>query len=249
MTRTFLLLAAAATSASCYVGPTGVGDVAFYWDFSHLRADGTTRIYDANQSPGGGSGFCPESGVDTIDLTYPGGGVIDAGIPCVFAGVQGAIVTLPTGRQDVVITGRRGVNAIYQTRITVDVIDAATVSTSATLPGIQGDLDIFLHFWNFDGTVEQWASCAAAGVAEISVNLVDYFGTSLYSQRFACGSPVQFRTGSGIELDNLDVRIRGYPDAGNTPTFDSCQGQPFDHLANDTGAFGWHAKLFNAVCP
>lgn len=269
MKRT-LLLAVAALASSCTIGPSGppTGDLTLFWDFQRAKLDGTTVGYDTNPYPGGASRACPQSGVDTISLTYSDGTLVDpsaGAIPCIYGdattpGAQGAIFgPMSSGVHDLVLTGYAGQVATYQARFQVTVVEGRTVEYAVTLPGIPDDLDVYARFMDRFGTTEPWTTCAAAKVNTLTYNLVDGAGTSVASGSVTCTDPagLSFRVaqGTGIDRDTYTIRLVGYRTGVAAPIFDSattalspsCSAQSFAHHGSDVGAAAWDVKLYDVT--
>jgi hypothetical protein len=240
MKRSLFVAIAGLAASGCYSSNTSYpayGDVYLYWDFDRHLLDGTTVAYDTNVNPGGGSRACLQSGVDTIDVTYPDGTPVDAtslNIPCVYAGVQGVTIPgLPVGHHTFVVTGYRNLvgPALYSGTIGVDVIGGQAVSPpTVTASGLRGTLVVNGILRN---GLTTYATCGDAAVDTIDYWLKDGYGTLLGSGSVPCVTTQAF--GVNFGLVDLDVD-HVWLDAVRTGTgiiFSVCQ-QPITHYANDS---------------
>jgi hypothetical protein len=265
MTRTFPLLALALALSACNDADPH-HDVILYWDFlRHTQtAQGDVR-YDADKDVGGGDAACEQAGVDYVTITDAAGNPVRGDlpqVPCVFAGVQGALlVDIQPGTHTWTLTGwRRGAPdvATYLDAFTLDVRGDAVFDV--TLAGIRDDLDLNAVFNNDTGSAQPWATCAEADVQSIAYALVDGAGTLVAQGEVPCGNPpgVFFREtpgGLGIDRDTYSVRMQAFRPADPDPILDSstsrlapaCEAPVIDHLGPDTGPNGWLIDLFDVT--
>jgi hypothetical protein len=270
--RTLAVTAALATALAgtgCIVStveptpPTGSVDV--YWQFVRTAWDGSTFLYDPEAStPVGATGSCPESGVDQVEVSWPGGGPIV--VDCRRGGYQGmALDGVVAGRQLFTVTGYRGTRAVFSSSQYVDVLagpPSSVVSATVDVYGVYADLDVFFEFADGLGVIPG-ATCLSEGVDYFTFDVYDGVGTVVASttmfgnQRLDC---VDVAPGPGValdamDLDDLTIRARAWRIGTAAPIYDSCDtvantSAAFPHYGTDTGsASGWWVQVLYASCP
>ncbi len=239
MNRAFSIAIAALLGTACvsehhdYVPPGGgYSDVVVYWTFSRDLLNGSTVTYDANVNPGGGSAACPQSGVQTVDVTYPDGTPVDASsvnIPCIYSGVQGATLptVFPAGANSVVVTGRYKGVAVFQARVDFNIVLGADNRVTALLPGVQGDL---AADFTFAGSV--FATCGDANVQRFDYTLRDGAGTVVGQGSAACTATQAPGLAFGpVDLDEYSLSVDAVNTTGAQPVItDSVCQAAFTHL-------------------
>lgn len=266
--RTLALTATLATALAgtgCIVTtdqPTGSVDL--YWQFVRTTWDNQTLTYDPEASAPAGTGFCPESGVDTVDVRWAGGTLVT--LDCRRAGVQGvALDGVPAGLVRFTLTGYRGSQALYRSSIDVNVLEgtpATAVSTVADVYGIPADLDVWFRFADAGGLIPG-ATCFSEGVDYFTFSVIDSANTTVASTTMFAGGRVPCSDSTvypGVALDQLDldtyaIRARAFRVGTAAPIYDSCNTSPntsavFDHFGADIGvAGGWQVRVLYAACP
>lgn len=249
--------AAPSTPPTTATSSGGTYWLTLYWSFArHVRGQADLVGYDLSTAPGGGSGACAQSGVDTVVVYDASGAPLSSGLNCVYEGVQGVSFDgFAPGTYDLTVTGYRNGVALYETPISVNVTTSGGDAWEVSVPGIPDDLDVYSTFLNANG-VEVWPTCADAyagtGVETLSYTLVDRAGTTIDAAAVDCSDPagVSYRVanGDGLDRDNYAIRMQGLDHQG-VVVFDStppgCADQEFDHLGSDTSdAHGWLVGLY-----
>lgn len=251
MTRIAAVLAAALAASGCIISTDDhdTGSVNLYWDFLRYAPDAPGAasdgfvLYDGDLV-GTGDSACPESGVQTVDVTTPNGTLT---FPCTFAGVQGVTLdALPEGNVTVRVTGWRrdgGVDRVlWDGSFTVNVVGRSTVDAYVDVDPVAADLDVvaYLSF----GPDQYYATCNEAQNPNVSYQLYDSLGTLVLTDTVGCPAgasafplPVIVST---LDLDTYTVRLQGFTGAAQTRTFDSCVSEAnrfwaFDHYGTHVG--------------
>lgn len=260
MTRFAAVLAAAALATSGCIITTddpGVGSVTVYWDFLRYAPDAPGAsasgfiLYDEDLV-GTGNSSCPESGVESVDVTSPNGTL---NFPCTYAGVQGVTLDgLPEGNVTLRVKGwrRDGIDRVlWDGAIQVNVLANRTVEAYVDVDPVSADLDVVAYLSY--GTNQFYATCAEAANPEIDYELYDSLGTLVLRDTVLCpGATSAFPVGviaSTMDLDTYTIRLQGFTGATPTRTFDSCTGPSlkflaFDHYDTHIGANAIDLDMF-----
>lgn len=250
MKRLALVLAASVLGMGCGSSsssppppPTGTLDLS--WSFIRTKSDGV-----ATQVTYG----CSKAGITSVVVSGIGGNVT---LGCSDAlGDGGAVALAPGTYNAVTVTAYRGGTALFTNTFSGIVIAAnQTTSISAPLDGLFAPLQINFGFIFGANT---YTTCNTAGVTAYSVNLVDFAGTSVYSNgSIACTDPpgVSFPAGNPVDLDEYTIRVIA---TGASFEYDSavppgCTSPVFNHFANDTGIYAWSLPVYDVTggpfCP
>jgi hypothetical protein len=231
------------SSSSSTPPPPQVGSVNLYWSFVRTApAQALGRIdYDTTYR-GTAIGPCAQSAVDSVTVDSAVGQVE---VDCVTAGQGGTFVQglgidgLPAGPQTFRFRGWRGSVLVYDSIVTRDVHAGMVMDYYVAMQGVSAPLDLFayLSYGVAPGTL--YASCAAAGSPNIGFEIKDVvFGTVVDSGLVGCSDPLPATVFVGdLELDDFDVRMRGYEVPGGALVFDSCD-VPLAHFAGQIGGAG-----------
>lgn len=258
-------LATALAGTGCIVTssePTGSVDL--FWQFVRTKWDGTSLVYDQESlTPPGANGTCPQSGVDTVTVTWPGGSVT---ADCRRSGSQGvALDGVPAGLVPFTVTGYQGPHAVFRSTQTIDVPagpPSAAVSRLVEVAALYDSMDVYFVFTDALGIIPN-ATCASEGVDYFLFDIYDGAGTKVVSTSMFAGGKhacVEGFPGPGVALDGIDfdaytIRAQAFENGFATPVFDSCDtvrntSANFGHYATDTGAtFGWKVNVQFGSCP
>lgn len=250
MKRIALVLAAAFLGTGCVSSSdtTDYGSVNLYWSFARTApaAPGGFIYYD-DTFAGPGTGPCLDSSVEEVTVDSPLG---QTTVACVYAGVQGiGLDDIAEGARSFRFRGWRGAYLVYDTVVNLDVIGNATTDHYVELQGVSQPLDMFAYLSYGAGAGTLYASCAAAIPAgstsppNIGYEIRDVHGALVDDGFVGCSDPLPAAVFVGdLELDNFDVRMRGYRVEDDALVFDSCAVR-LDHFVSETGVDGFAPVL------
>lgn len=247
MKRIALVLAASVLGLGCGSSsnpPPPSGTLDMSWSFIRTKSDGSgTKVTYG----------CSKAGITSVLVSTAGGA---ATLSCTDPLGDGGAVALAPGTYDVTITAFRGSTALYRQTFTgVDIFLNQTTQISAPLPALSAPLEIDLAF--VVGQIT-YTTCGGAGVTNLSINLVDYAGTSVYSNAsISCTDPpgITFGVVNPVDLDQYTIRVIG---TGPSFEYDSavlpgCTSPVFNHFANDVAGFAWDVLVYDVTggpfCP
>jgi hypothetical protein len=237
MKRLALVLAASVLGLGCGSSssspppppPTGTLDLS--WSFIRTKNDlgGTHVTYG-----------CTQAGIDSVVVSTAGGSVA---LACADQlGDGGAVGLAPGTYNNVTVTAYRGGIALYHGTFNgIVILVNQTTPISAPLDAFFAPLQINTDFYAAPFT---YVTCGSAGVTNLSINLVDSAGTSVYSNgSISCTDPpgITFGAGNPVDLDQYTIRVvaTGPSFEYDTAVLPGCTSPVFNHYANDTGAFAW----------
>jgi len=259
MTRIAAVLAAAVLASGCYVSDDGdhQGSVNLYWDFirNAPAQPGGYVVYDQSLV-GTGDSWCPESGVENVDVTFSGGTLT---FPCTYAGVQGVTLDfLAEGSQQFRVRGWRtdaGVERLlWDHTVTASVVGGRVVDVYVDVEPVSADLDVIAYFAYGDGLY--YATCNEALNPTVTYDVFDSLGTLVLTSN-GVGCPANASAFplpvivDRLDLDYYSIRLKGFTGAPAVRTFDSCFSEAqkyweFDHYTDQVAGA---AVDFDLVTP
>jgi hypothetical protein len=256
MTRFAAVLAAAVLGSGCIITTDdGEGSVNLYWDFvrNAPAQPGGYVVYDEDLV-GTGNSSCPESGVETVDVTSPSG---TQSVSCTYGGVQGITYdNVPEGNQSFRVRGWRRVGGVerlvYDHSVVANVVGGRTIDAYVDVEPVIANIDLvaFLSY----GPGQYYATCNDALNPRVAYDLYDSLGTliervsNVPCPAGASAFPLPVIVGA-LDLDTYSIRLKGYTGASQLRTFDSCTSNAlkfleFDHFSTHTGAGEIEVDLF-----
>ncbi|MFO0583104.1 MAG: hypothetical protein U0229_12600 [Anaeromyxobacter sp.] len=260
MTRIAAVLAAALVSTGCIVTsdnpPASTGSVILYWDFLRYAPSNAAQqngfiLYDASLVGASANAPCPESGVETVDVTTPNG---THTFYCLMPaqqgkGVQGVILdNLPTGNVTIRLQGWRrdgGVDrALWDGNYTVNVRGGVETQAVIDVDPVTQPIDVGGTFFTTQ-TNQFYATCNEASNPRVDYEVRDGLGEIVLVDSVACpvgagASPLPIIADT-LDLDVYTIRLKGYTGNPAQRTFDACVDEQhktwaFDHFTNHSGA-------------